>query len=118
MTRRKSHFVCKLGLLHHPMTSVAGFRKTQSGTRFLRKVQLPATQETFLGRITAEAYHVPGKPGAVQFWSWLSSILDKCALRPPCADLRFVLHLLFRNTATKKLPQFTPEAAASLCWVE
>lgn len=56
--------VCKLGLLHRPMT-LAGLRKTESGTRVLRKLQLMAMWETFHGRTTAKAYNVPGKPGAV-----------------------------------------------------
>lgn len=65
MVRRKK-FVCKLGLLHHPMT-LADSRKTESGTRLLRKLQLPAMWETFHGRTTAKAsaYNVPGKPGGV-----------------------------------------------------
>ena len=32
------------------------------------------------------------------------SILDKCTLQPSCAELCFILHLLFRSTTTKKLP--------------
>lgn len=44
MVRRKK-VVCKLGLLHHPMT-LASLRKTESGTRLLRKLQLPAMWET------------------------------------------------------------------------
>lgn len=65
MVRRKK-LVCKLGLLHHPMT-LAGLRKTESGTRLLRKLQLPAMWETLHGRTAAKAsaYDVPGKPGAV-----------------------------------------------------
>lgn len=35
---------------------------------------------------------------------WLFSILDKCTLHPSSAELHFALHLLFRSTATKKLP--------------
>lgn len=33
---------------------------------------------------------------------WLFSILDKYTLQPSSAELPFVLHLLFRSTATKK----------------
>lgn len=35
---------------------------------------------------------------------WLFSILDKCTLQPSSAELPFVLHLLFRSTATKNCP--------------
>lgn len=34
---------------------------------------------------------------------WLFSILDKGTLQPSSAELHFVLHFLFRSTASKKL---------------
>lgn len=94
------------GVATPPMTLVAGLRKTKSGTRLLRKLQLSAMQETFLRRITAKAsaYHVPGKPGAMHTWPLVSSVLDKCTLQLSCAELCLILHLLFRSTAAENPP--------------
>lgn len=102
---------CRLGLLHHPMTSVGGLRKTQSGTRLLRNYSCQQRRKLFFRRLTAKAsaYYVPGKPEAVHSSPWLSFILDKCTLHNFCAEFCFILHLLFRSTTTKKLPQSSPK---------
>lgn len=96
MVRRKK-LVCNLGLLHHPMT-LAGLRKTESGTRLLRKLQLPAVWGTLDGRTPgkASAYDVPGKPGAVHsiypgsFPSWTSTL---CSLPVQSFPLSYICYL-------------------------
>lgn len=80
------------------------FKENTGGTRLLRELQLPAMQETFLGRITKPQPTMSLESQGLCTPGSGSSILDKCTLQPSCTELFFVLHLFLMSTATKKLP--------------